>query len=395
MQRFLAAVAVITAAGFLQAAYAAEGTPVADEIPTFKYDPDWPRQLPNAWMTGNIGAVYIDMNDHIWIAQRPGSTTGLSERYALNGSGECCAPAPPVLEFDTAGNLIQFWGPVHTRDDATKKQVLIGKQYPGPTYEDGVWPGSEHGIAGDAQGNIWVTGSGPSTLIKLAHDGKLLLRIGAEDAKSGVDKDKLAGPAGVTVDDKANEVYVSDGYVNRRVVVFDATTGKFKRHWGAYGKPPTDVQWKSAETGPDLKSQNQHLTVAHCVVISKDGLVYVCDRANSRVQLFQKSGKFVKELFIDPKATGFGTVYAMAFSADPEQKYLYVGNGSDRKIHILRRSDMKMLGSFGTGVREGGRFMLIHTMATDSKGNLYVGETIDNNRIQRFNFTGLKPVAAK
>lgn len=390
----LAGAAVLSLCG---GAFAADAAKDSDEMPTFRYDPDWPKPLPNAWMPGNIGAIYMDKNDHLWVAQRPASTTGLSERYALEGAGACCAPAPPVLEIDTAGNLLRHWGPIHIADPAdqkTRRQILVGKQV-SPPYPDGVWPSSEHGIATDDEGNVWVNGSGPSTLLKLSPEGKLLLQIGKKESDSGTDTASLGSPAGVWVDSKAKEVFVADGYRNRRVVVFDTNTGAFKRQWGAYGKPPTAQQHNSAVTGPDLKAQRDHLTVVHCIIGSNDGLLYVCDRANSRVQVFKKDGSFVSEVILKPKTVGFGTVYAMALSADPQQRFVYVGNGSDREIIILRRSDLKVLGSFGSGGREGGRFMLIHTLATDSKGNLYVGETVDNNRVQRFVLTGMTKATAK
>lgn len=371
--------------------------PAADEVPTFRYDPDFPKQLPNAWMTGNIGAMAIDKNDRIWVAQRPASTTGLSERDALTGAGDCCAPAPPVLVFDQQGNLLKAWGEIHTLDDKTKKQVLIGKQVSEP-YGEGVWPSSEHSIFVDHEDNVWLSNNmPPSQILKFTNDGKLLLRIGKQQATSSNDKENMAGPAGIYVDPKANEIFVGDGYQNRRVVVFDSKTGAYKRHWGAYGKPPTDPQQPIGMMGPntDLTKQREQFTIVHCLVASNDGLIYVCDRANSRVQVFKKDGTYVGEVFLEPKNIGIGTTYAIAFSSDPQQKYMYVGDGSDKKIFIVRRSDLKLLSSFGGAGREGGRFMLIHAMVTDSKGNLYVGETIDNNRVQRFLFTGMKPASAK
>lgn len=378
-------------------AYAADAK-AADEMPTFRYDPEWPKQLPNAWMTGNIGAMAIDKNDRIWVAQRPASTTGLSERDALTGAGDCCAPAPPVLVFDQQGNLLKAWGDIHTMDDKTKKQMLIGKQVSNP-YPEGLWPSSEHSIFVDHEDNVWLSNNAPpSQILKFTNDGKFLLRIGKQQATSSNDKENLAGPAGIHVDAEANEIFIADGYQNRRVVVFDAKTGAYKRHWGAYGKiPPDGPQQPVGMMAPntDLKKQNEQFATVHCIAGSKDGLLYVCDRANSRVQVFRKNGTYVSEVFLEPKNVGIGTTFAIAFSADPQQKYLYVGDGSDKKVFILRRSDLKVLGTFGTAGREGGRFMLIHAMVTDSKGNLYVGETIDNNRVQRFNFTGMKPVSAK
>ena len=379
--------------GSQQAAYSAE-TAKADEVPTFRYDPDFHKPLPNAWMTGNIGARFMDKNVHLWIVQRPNSVISLGERDALDGNGECCTPAPPVIEFDPAGNVVKTWGPIHVTDAATKSQKLAGKQV-SPPYPDGLWPASEHGLYIDHKDNVWISGnSDPSQLLKFTRDGKFLLRIGTQEAKSSNDKANLSGPAGIYVDPKTNEVFVADGYRNRRVIVFDADTGAYKRHWGAYGKQPPDGPQVS-RPDPDLKKRREQFELIHCVAGSNDGLLYTCDRANSRIQVFKKDGTFVRETFIEPRATGLGTAFTIALSPDPEQRFLYLGDGSNKKIHILRRSDMKVVGSYGTGGRGGGQFLLIHTMVVDSKGNLYVGETIDNNRVQRFNFTGLRPAAAK
>ena len=387
----LTALGALLAWGGMGNSHVAYGADAAkgDEIPTFKYDPEWPKTLPNAWITGNIGAMFVDKDDHIWIAQRPATTTSLGERDLLEDKGTCCTPAPPVMEFDMQGNLLQSWGPIHILDTETKTQKLVGKQV-SPPYPDGVWPSNEHGIYLDHKGNVWLTSSNePSQLSKFTKDGKFLLRIGKGEAKSSNDKENLAGPSGVYVDPKSNEVFVADGYRNRRVIVFDADTGAYKRHWGAYGKPPTDPQVTRPD--PDMEKRKQQFELVHCIAHSNDDLLYICDRANSRIQVFKKDGTFVKEAIIEPKQLGLGTSFAIAFSPDKDQKYLYYGDGSDKKIWILRRSDLKVLGSFGSGGRNGGQFVLIHTIATDSKGNLYVGETIDNNRVQRFLFTGMKP----
>jgi DNA-binding beta-propeller fold protein YncE len=389
-----ACLAVLLDIGSQQVAFSADApSKAAKDVPTFQYDPDWPKPLPNAWVTGNIGAMYMGKDDHLWIVQRPNSVISLGERDAVAGFGECCAPAPPVIEFNPAGDMVQAWGPVHVTDPDTKAEKLIGKQVSGP-YPDGLWPSNEHAIYVDHKSNVWISNQrDPSQLVKFTRDGKFLLRIGTKEATSSNDKANLAGPAGVYVDAKRNEVFVADGYRNRRIVVFDADTGAYKRHWGAYGKPPTDPQ-QVGNIGPDLKKQREQLSVTHCITASNDELLYVCDRANGRVQVFRKDGKYVREVFIAPRDGGLGTVFAIAFSADPEQRFMYVGDGSNKKIWILNRSDLSILGSFGTGGREGGRFMLIHTMVTDSQGNLYVGETIDNNRVQRFLFKGMSKSSA-
>ena len=367
------------------------------EVPTFRYDPTWPKQLPNNWITGNIGALFVDASDHVWIVQRPSSTTGLAERYGLSGDAECCFPAPPVMEFDTEGNLLQAWGPIH---DGTAE--LLGEQEP-PPYPMEAWPTSEHGLFVDHEGNVWVDSqSAPSQLVKLTRDGtKLLLRIGRQEATSSHDTENLAGPTGIVVDPESNEVFVADGYRNRRVIVFDATTGAYKRHWGAYGKPPSDPQAPStsevladrarglgAKYAPEIR--RQQFDHVHCLVEGNDGLLYVCDRANNRIQVFRKDGTFVKEGFVAPNTLGFGSLLAIAFSHDAEQRFMYVADGPNHKVWILQREDLSTVGSFGAGGRGGGQFVLPHAIGVDSQGNVYVGETVDGNRVQKFEFTGLQ-----
>jgi len=396
----LAAVSCVAVLGFgglghQNAASAANSaSKPAKEIPIFEYDSNWPKPLPNAWVTGNIGAMYVGKEDHLWIVQRPNSLISLGERYALDGFAECCTPAPPVIEFNAAGEVVQAWGAIHITDPETKKEVLVGKQVSGP-YPEGLWPPYEHAVFVDHKNNVWISNSlEPSQIVKFTHDGKFLMRIGKQEAKSSNDTENLAGPSGVYVDPKSNEVFVSDGYRNRRVIVFDADTGAYKRHWGAYGKPPTDPQ-QPITSGPNLKRQPDKLAVVHCIAASKDELIYVCDRSNSRIQVFKKDGTFVREGFVAPRDGGMGTAFTIAFSADPAQRFLYLGDGSNKKVWILDRNDLSILGSFGTPGREGGRFMVIHSVVTDSKGNLYVGETVDNNRVQRFLFKGLRPLPAK
>ena len=363
----------------------------ANEIPVFEYDPTWPKALPNHWLLGNIGAMAIDSKDHIWIAQRPGSTTSLSERYGLTGEGECCVPAPPIMEFDQPGNLEQAWDPIH---DA--KGQLLGKQTWGP-FPNVDWPLSEHGIFVDHRGNVWLDGqSPPSQLLKFTRDGKFLMRIGKEEAKSSNDTLNLAGPTGLVVDPATNEVYVADGYRNRRVIVFDAETGAYKRHWGAYGKRPLDgpLGGDPIEGKYDPKVRSQQFATVHCVTQSNDRMVYVCDRVNDRIHVFQMDGTFMQEALVAPQTGGFGSVHALGFSPDRDQRFLYVADGANKKVRILRRSDLKILGSFGRGGRAGGQLLIAHALVVDSKGNIYVGETIDNNRIQRFNFVGMRPISS-
>lgn len=399
-------------ASFGQAVKAADRAD--DKVPTFRFDPDWPKQLPNNWTTGVIGAIYVDKNDHVWAATRPSSVNSAVERYLLDGQGECCSPAPPVIEFDQAGNVVQAWGAIHATDRAARKEVLIGKQPANGPYPEGLWPSSEHAMFVDYKNNVWLTSQAPpSQLIKFTHDGKFIKQFGTKEAASSADTSNFAGPTGVYVDPLTNEAYVSDGYRNRRVIVFDADTGEFKRMWGAYGKPPKDPQQKDA-FGSDR--MNDSFSVTHCVVPDNSGLLYICDRANSRIQVFKKDGTFVREVSIGdvpppnptpeletmwsletirptPK-THLGSAWFVGFSPDKEQRWMYVADGTNKKVWILRRSDLKVIGSIGHGGRQGGQFETIHCLAVDSHGNIYTGETLSGNRIQRFLLTGTRAASA-
>jgi sugar lactone lactonase YvrE len=347
------------------------GQAAADSrVPQFEYDPTWPKQpFPNNWIIGNVIGLDVDAKDHVWVLHRPATVTD-QEKGASVGQpdAECCRAAPPVLELDAAGSLIQAWGPA-----------------PGTPWVD-----SEHGISVDHKDNVWIGSPSDSLLLKFTRAGKFQMQIGEKGHKTPTSTDPkiLGGPNGV-VDPVTNELYVADGYRNRRVIVFDADTGAFKRQWGAYGKPADDsVPWAFKPDGPPA-SQFQNVTG---VSISRDGLVYVCDRGNSRVQVFKKDGTFIKEQLISPR-TPRGTVDTIAFSPDPEQRYAYVADPRNMKIWILRRSDLQILGSFGRPGHFGGGFTSSAYVAVDSKHNLYVGEGQDGKRVQRFVYKGLGPAA--
>jgi hypothetical protein len=366
----------------------------AGEVPTFQYDPSWPKPLQNHWLLGQIAGMTLDPQGHIWVEQRPATLTSLGEMHGLNGESECCFPAPPILEFDTQGKLLSYWGPIHTREGGSTsgKAKLIGPQVWGP-HPEIPWPGSEHGIFVDDK-YVYISGNfDPSIVLKFTKDGKTLVRqFGGEEAKSINDTENFAGPTQMVVDPKTNEMYVADGYRNRRVIVLDADTGAYKRHWGAYGhKPPDGPQGGNPIEGayrPGLKSQD--FAMVHCLIQSKDDLIYVCDGRNDRIQVFKRDGTFVKEQWVGANATGTpGSAVAMATS--PDQRFLYLADAANHKIWIIRRDDLNVLGSFPNSAgRNGGQVMLPHALAVDAKGNIYVGETTDNDRVQRFNFVGMQ-----
>jgi DNA-binding beta-propeller fold protein YncE len=365
----------------------------AVQAPRFEVDPMWPKPLPNHWVMGNTIGVSVDASDHVWIIHRAGSLEA-KEIYAVTNppGATCCLPAPPVLEFDQEGNLIGNWGG------------------PGQGYD---WPESNHGITVDYKGNVWIGGNGrgpqpkgeapvegqapPAALfkdneiLKFTQDGKFLMQIGKPgQSKGSNDIDNLKGPAKMFVDRKTNELYVADGYGNHRVIVFDADSGKYKRHWGAYGKKPDDTNL--GNYNPDAPIAQQFRNPVHCAELSNDNLLYVCDRVNDRIQVFKPDGSFIKEVFIAKRTLGDGSVWDIAFSKDPQQKYIYLADGANEKVYVMLRDSLEILTSFGDGGRQPGQFYAVHSIATDSKGNVYTTETYRGQRVQRFNYKGLAAV---
>jgi len=358
----------------------------ADGIPVFELDPSWPkRPLPNNWVFGNVAGMSIDANDHVWVIHRPLSVT-LSMDYAASDppAGECCQPFPSVVEFDSSGEVVQAWGGL---DPASEDGEMRGELK--VTAEGYEWP-REHGLFVDYQGNVWTGGGedGAATVTKLTSDGQLIFQKGAFGQSQGnADVENFGSPAGIFVDQENNEAFIADGYENNRVIVIDADTGEHKRMWGAYGNEPLDG---NPEYDPTAPPSQQFRHPVHCIELSNDGLVYVCDRRGNRVQVFEKDGTFVKEGFIAPETLGFGAVHDVALSADPEQEFLYVGDGANKKVWILRRDTLEILGSFGNGGKYAGEFAIVHVIETDSQGNLYVGETVGGDRVQKFKFMGVQ-----
>jgi DNA-binding beta-propeller fold protein YncE len=363
------------------------------QTPAFTVDPLWPKPLPNHWVLGSVTGVAVDSQDHIWITHRGADSLGANERGAiLNPPTGCCVPAPQVLEFDQAGNLLSHWGG------------------PGQGFD---WPQSTGGIAVDNKGNVWIAAAGQSEaaaarpagappaagarpaapkpqdahVLKFSRTGQFLLQIGHAGKVEGSDsKTGLNRPASVRVDATTNEVYVADGIGNHRVVVFDAETGVYKRHWGAYGEKPDDGSLGPYDPSAALAKQ---FRIVSCAAISKDGLVYVCDRQNDRIQVFQKDGKFVKEAFVSKTTLGDGSAWDIAFSNDPQQRFVYVADGHDKKVFVLSRDTLEVVSSFGDGGRMPGQFYGVGSIAVDSNGNVYTGETYEGKRVQKFVYKGV------
>ena len=352
---------------------AAQGQTPAPGTPRFRVDPTWPT-IPNNWQFGQVASVSVDGQDHVWVLQRPGTLAPEEKARA----------APPVLEFDAAGKLVQAWGG------------------PGAGFE---WPSTEHGIYVDPAGFVWIGGNGEGDhqILKFTRSGQFVMQIGkAKQSKGNADTQNLNQPADTFVHAATNELFVADGYGNRRVVVFDATTGRFKRMWGAFGSTPTDAAPNPADPDVGERGASQFVQPVHAVRVSKDGRVYVSDRGGKRVQVFRLDGTFITQVFIGreckaPECGNGTTAASTAFSTDAAQRFLYVGNRSQAKVMVFERETLRLLDEFGRWGSAPGEFGTLHHMAADSKGNLYVTEVTplkpENRRVQKF--TLLAPAAAK
>jgi DNA-binding beta-propeller fold protein YncE len=361
---FAALAALVVGQRVLQPTASAE----ARQLSTLSYevDPFWPT-IPAEWALGQVAGVAVDSRDHVWIVQRPWSLE--SDEVARNPEAPCCRPAPPVMEFTPEGEYVQGWGG------------------PGDGYE---WPADEHGIHVDYKDNVWISSAGgprlrdrtENQLLKFTRDGRFLLQIGRRGASGGsLDTLNLNNAADMYVHPATDELFVADGYINRRVIVFDAETGAFKRMWGAYGERPDDTAENTPQyAGPAARQFN----TVHGIRVSNDGLVYVADRRNNRVQIFRLDGTFERELFVERPTRLLGTAFSVAFSPDPDQQYLYVADAGNGKVHIFDRSSLEPVSAFGRIGRYAGQFIFLHNVAVDSRGNVYTAEVGGGRRVQKF-----------
>jgi DNA-binding beta-propeller fold protein YncE len=364
MNRFLFAALTVVAAATAPLGLVAQTPPKA---PTFVVDPHWP-QLPNDWVLGEVTSISVDRHDRIWVLHVPQS---IPEAQRANA-------APPVLEFDAAGKLLNSWG--------------------GPDKE-AVWPGREHGIFVDDDDFVWIGGRAgwprqttpgvsDDMILKFTMAGKLVLQIGhSGQGKGNLDTENVRQATDAFVDTKANEVFVADGYGNKRVIVFDSETGAFKRMWGAFGNPPpptmaANVPTPQPQTTPEGPPE---FGLPHAIKMARDGTVYVADRINNRIQLFTRDGKFLKQVRVTNDANDTVPVPAgFAFSPDKKQQFLYVVDSGPMRVVIFDRATMTQIGVVGTKGAGAGQFDIVHHIAADSKGNLYTAEIVNNRRAQRF-----------
>jgi hypothetical protein len=387
-------------AGFAQAQDAVPGSTM---VPKFEVDPLWPKPLPNHWVLGETIGVSVDAHENIWVLHRP---PGLERNMTslTRGEAKCCTAAPDVLKFDEVGNLLHYFGPPQGHD----------------------WPSGNHGITIDKDGNVWIASAsaaqpGPppgsaeqfakhsagdtfdvetggeiikgkyhdSFILKLSQDGKFLGEIGhANGSKGSLDIDNVRGVATIRFLPDGTLV-AADGYGNHRVSEWNPKTMKNIRIWGAYGKPPSD------DPIPHYNVNSpQFGNPVHCAEPSNDGLLYVCDRTNNRIQVFKFDGTFVKQYGVAINTKALGSVWEIAFSKDPAQKFMYITDGSNEEIHVFDRQSMKELYTFGGGGRQAGEFYGVHSIATDSKGNIFTTETFDGARAQKFVYKGMVPLSS-
>jgi DNA-binding beta-propeller fold protein YncE len=352
----------------IDTAAAPEQPSTSSAAPTFQVDPTWPT-IPNNWQFGQVASVSVDAQDHVWVLQRPGTLDPEEQERA----------APPLLEFDAAGDFVQAWGG------------------PGEGYQ---WPSTEHGVHVDPSGYVWIGGNGDNDhqILKFTKAGQFVMQIGrAGQSQGNGDTENLNRPADIFVHPDTNEVFVADGYGNRRVIVFDADTGDFKRMWGAFGNLPVDTAPDPALPDEEEQGAPQFVQPVHAARVSNDGLVYVSDRGGKRVQVFALDGTYMTQVFIGrecvaPECGNGMTAASTAFSTDPEQQFLYVGNRSQAKVMVFDRQTLELLDTFGTWGSAPGDFGTLHHMASDSKGNLYVTEVTplqpENRRVQKFVLQG-------
>ena len=348
----------LSSLGHGPAAVAAEEQ--AGGVPQFEVDPSWP-SIPNGWVLGQTSSVTVGPDDTVWVLHRP--------RTVAEDQGTA---APPVLAFQPDGTFMRAWGGSADGYD---------------------WPANEHGIHVDPDGNVWVGGNSAQPesddmLLKFTPEGELLLQIGGRARSSGNDDTaNPMRPAESFVHAATGEVFVADGYGNRRVIVFDADTGEYKRRWGAFANTPLDP---SAATGEaDDRGGPGQFGIVHGIEVSSDGLVYVADRGNSRVQVFDLDGTYRTQGFVNRGDESASTVAGLAFSPDADQRFMYSADQGNSHIHVIERATLEVLDTFGDNGAGPGEFQALHHLASDSDGNLYTAEAQRGRRVQKFTFTGM------
>lgn len=370
--------ALVALAGAMALTTTAPAMAQADpKPPAYKYDPTWPKQLPNKWIFTGITGVTVDSHGNVWMLQR--SEGGPDNNYYAEAKppiGDCCVHAPSVIAFNPAGDVIHAWG--------------------GTGYVPG-WPLQEHTILVDSKDNVWVGGNAAGDVfLQFTKEGKLIKEWGKRGplfeglaVKMTMNNQQtdhlMRGTASAVLDEPNKELILADGYLNKRILVYDLETAQFKRGWGAYGKKLADLTnvWAPPRK-PNEPPRPDFSPSIHCVITSNEGLIYACDRNGNRVQVFKKDGTFVKEYIIKPETLANGSVAGLAFSADPKQTWMFVTDMIDATIWIVNRESGKIAGQIGQKGPQGGNFGQPHVSAGDKNGNIYVGEIGGWPRLQKF-----------
>jgi DNA-binding beta-propeller fold protein YncE len=394
------------------------GCAVRDDgtVPLYEVDALWPQPLEYPAILGPVSGVAVAPDGNVLIVTQSDRSffSAANEINTLTGTGECCTPIPGVAEFAADGSLVRQWG--------------------GPDVQG--WPSRPHGIAVDPEGNVWIgggwyqppnpagrggrggrggaaaggrgagAGAAPQEppppppapvydthILKFSRTGELIATIGTPGGQpNSASTNSFGGAADFSFDADASEVYVADGYANHRVAVLDMATGAVKRSWGAYGNAPEDAA--QAPYDPSAPPAQQFGRVT-CAELSNDGMVYVCDQTNNRIQVFETDGTFVEEVTIAPNTRLNGTVRDIAFSEDADQRWLFVTDGTNERVYVLFRGTLEVKTSFGVGGRYPSHFRELGGIAVAADGTVYTAEDGQGRRVQRFVRTGIGPVPAE
>ena len=383
----------------------------AQTTPRYKFDPDWPKPLPNKWKMGGVTGLAVDKDDNVWVLNRPNDLTDIELEAELNPAlADCCVRPPSMIHIDKTGNVIgSFDAPQgHGMDVDSKGFVYIGQdtvrkydpktgkvvgEVPRTPEREGGGGGAGRGGAARVPGR---GGPGPVAGFLTPPGGRgqpnseaaaeAAARTAAFRAKYPPTTPMIVGGLEeIRLDEAANEMYVADSYLGGRVMVFDMNTFAFKRGWGAYGHKLSEITTSDADRaytpgGPMPKEFRGHLTLN----FSNDGLVYAADRNANRIHVTTKDGKFLKEFILAPTTGVGGATGGVGFSPDKQQNYLFISDLTNNHIWFLNRENGKVVGQMGSMGDNGGQFYGLHMIAVDSKGNIYTGEVFAGERVQRF-----------
>lgn len=388
------AISLVVMLGMTAVLQAQAQTQAMDEngAPLFQVDPFWPGPLPNNWGMQQVTGINVDHEDIIWFLNRPNGAEG--DEIFDHGDGPpramCCVPSPEVIAMDQDGNVVHAWGNADHHPN---------------------WPAGLQTVIATRDGHVWVGGLGPrDSILKFTREGEFVADFGHRSAdgqrppEDNTATEILDQKGRFQLDEDAREIYILSW---KRVLVYDMDTFEFKRGWGGHGMPLEDItndpippyEWD----GSPPPYEENFVPALHFIEISNDGLVYVGERGQNRIQVFQKDGTWVEDFHVaagtpaerlGPEMCGgvttrkelpaCGTMYKLAISRDADNSYLYVADTANSQVWIVDRRSGETLGSFGGSGRYAGQLHWINAVATDSDNNIYTGEVEHGKRIQKF-----------